>query len=173
MPIDDEQLDDLLRDISVPADLKATLLEIPDRDSEAISVPLRSKSYAAMLGTIAAIAATVLVFLYMGPTRVAKVPVPDDSVTVEMLLAQLEQNQEAMKKVAEIQEMANQETQSFDTDPIYDPNETVALALSMAWQSSLDQGASFDSVKGELESLVASYPGTRGAEQARQILQIN
>ena len=174
MPIDDKQLDDLLRDISVPSDLKAALLEIPYRNSEAKSVPLRSKSFATMLGTIAAIAATVLVFLYVAPQQVANVePVADDSETVAMLLAELEQNTKAMNEVLKIQAMANQPAESLSTEPIYDPNETVALALSMSWQSSLDQGASFDLVKGELENVVANYPNTRGAEQARQILQIN
>ena len=43
----------------------------------------------------------------------------------------------------------------------------------MSWQSSLDQGASLESVEEELEYVVATYPNTQGAMQARQILQIN
>ena len=39
MPIDDKQLDDLLRDVSVPQNLKADLLEIPDRERETVVTP--------------------------------------------------------------------------------------------------------------------------------------
>lgn len=181
MPLDDEQLDELLRDVSVPRDLKAKLLEIPNHESEATSFPprsiagpLRSKSYTAMLGTIAAIAATVLVVLYIAPSQVAEIESNvDESETVEMLLAELEQNQKSMNELLRFQEMANEQTHSLSIEPIYDPDETVALALSMSWQSSLDQGASLESVEEELEYVVATYPNTQGAMQARQILQIN
>jgi len=139
MPIDDEQLDELLRDVSVPHDLKASLLQIPDQELNVIhedSRP-RSGSRMAIAGLLAAIAATVLVFMYIPKTPIANHIDDDHSASAERLLAQMQRNVDAM---AEIQQTAELE---------------------------------FSSEQLVLEYIINTFPGTRGADEARTILRIN
>ena len=175
MPIDDEQLDDLLRDVSVPQNLKADLLEIPDRERATVVVaPVVSRVRTAMIGTILAIAATIFVFLYIAPSEVAKVdPQVDDADEIAMLLDEMQRNQDAIDEILNAQDFAISEAASIDTAPFLDPDEVLASALSMSWQSSIEQGASVESVQKELELVVTKYPNTRGAQRARELLQIN
>lgn len=174
MPIDDKQLDDLLRDVSVPQNLKADLLEIPDREHETVVTPNRSRVRTAMLGTILAIAATIFVFLYIAPSEVAKVdPLADDADEIAMLLDEMQRNQDAIDEIMNVQDLAIGETTPINTAPLLDPDEVLASALSMSWQSSIDQGASVESMKKDLELVVTKYPNTRGAQRARELLQIN
>ena len=108
MPIDDEQLDDLLRDVSVPQNLKADLLEIPDRERATVVVaPVVSRVRTAMIGTILAIAATIFVFLYIAPSEVAKVdPQADDADEIAMLLDNMQRNQDAIDEILNAQDFA-------------------------------------------------------------------
>ena len=60
MAIEDEQLDEMLRDVSVPGDLKASLFAIADEpeESKSVSQTHSPKSYFLMANVIAAIAAS-------------------------------------------------------------------------------------------------------------------
>jgi len=174
MPIDDEQLDDLLRDVSVPRDLKATLLEIPDREPEAPFVSKHTHVRSAIVGTLLAIAATILIFLYVVPSKVANVESQvDDDAMIAMLSTEMQENQDMIDEIGKALDLAVGERASVNAAPLLDPDETLALALSMSWQSSIEQGASVESVQDELESVVARYPNTQGAQRARELLTIN
>ncbi|QEG23201.1 hypothetical protein [Mariniblastus fucicola] len=174
MTLNDEQLDEMLRDVSVPDDLQAKLLQIPSEASDQPVVERASRSYSTLLGTLAVIAATVLLFVYFAPSNVAKSNSDvRDAEAVALLLADLQRNLDSMDEILKAQEIATQQNYSLSIEPVFEPDETVALAKSMSWQSALDKGASFDSVKKELESIVAFYPDTRGAQKARDLLQLN
>ncbi len=180
MPIDDEQLDDLLRDVSVPHDLKATLLQIPDRESEAVSVARRSNSGFAFLGLLAAIAAAVLLFVNLpsAPLDVdenVSVAISDEEEIEELegLLAQLEEERYSIELLAKAQELERSRLELLKEGPHLELKESLALAMSLSWESSLDRGASIESVRSELEYVASTFPGTRGAEIARNILQTN
>ena len=174
MPIDDEQLDDMLRDVSVPQDLKVKLLEIPDRDPGAVVASDSSHMRTTIVGTMLAIAALILVFLYIEPSQLAKVESQsDDADAIAMLVDDMQRNRDAIDEILNAQDFANSEATSIDTSPLLDPDEVLASALSMSWQSSIEQGASVESVQKELELVVTKYPNTRGAQRARELLQIN
>ena len=150
MPLDDQQLDDLLREIEVPSDLKAKLREIPDRSVDPGSSTMRSKSYSAMIGTIVAIAASVLLLLNFTNLPVAKVDVAqtDEELAATELaateLADIQNALDSMDKVLEAQELRRSGEGFFETTPIFDTNETLALALGLSWQSSIDLGANIE-----------------------------
>ena len=180
MPIDDEQLDELLLDVSVPHDLKATLLQIPDRESETVNVARRSNSGIAIVGLIAVIAATVLVFLNLPAVPLGV----DENVTVaisdneeiealEDLLAQLDEEFDSIKLLSKAQELERLRIELLNESPHLELKESLALAMSLSWESSLDRGANIESVRSELEYVASTFPNTKGAEIARNILQTN
>jgi hypothetical protein len=180
MPIEDEQLDDLLRDVSVPHDLKAKLLQIPDREPESLTVARRSNSGITILGLLAAIAASVLVFFNL---PAAPVDV-DENVSVaisneeeieglESLLAQLDEERRSIELLSKARELDRSRLELLNEEPHLKLEESLALAMSLSWESSLDRGASIESVRSELEYVASTFPNTKGAEIARNILQPN
>jgi len=172
MPIDDEQLDDLLRDARVPTGLKSRLLEIPDEQAELLREVRGSKSRLAIVGALAAIAATVLVILNLPSADVANVQ-DVDKETAEQLLARMEQDLKAMEKICDAQDLELARLDASVKVPAVDLKEALSLAMSVSWQSAVDQGAKIESVKSELEYVINTYPNTAGAQQAQDILQAN
>lgn len=174
MTLEDKDLDALLRNVEVPSSLKDSLLEIPDRDSlESNSAP-SSKSWSALLGTVAALAASVLIYFAIsgedlvpggGESTVAK------SNEIALLVEQMEQNRNSIDSILLLQN--SRIDRELETDPILDARESVATALSLSWQAAIDQGASFESVQDEVQYVVDQFPGTSGALRAQQLLQIN
>lgn len=175
MKLNDEQLDDLLRQVDIPGGLKASLLSIPDRDLSVEAGPT-SKSWTTLLSTVAALAASVVLYFTFAPNlgRPNDILVADagsNEVEVEMLLAELQQEMDTLDSMMQLQE-ANLDVE-LSTEPIYDIKESVATALSLSWQSAIDRGASVDSVRNELQYVVDQYPETAGAHRAQGLLQIN
>lgn len=172
MTLDDKQLDDLLRQIDVPSGLKASLLTIPDRDVE-VDVSPTSKSWTAILGTVAALAASVVLYFSLPPGFGLAPSNPDlaSADEIAILLAELEQNQATLDAIRELQN--TQPEIEPDVEPIFDAKESIAMALSLSWQSAIDRGASLDSVRDELQDVVDRYPETAGARRAQGLLQIN
>ena len=177
MTLDDEQLDDLLRQIEVPSGLKASLRTIPDRTDRNVEVDTfpTSKSWTALLGTVAALAASVVLYLALSPNLTSN---PGGvaggiggSSEIAMLLAEMEQDNESIDTLLQLQETRL----SFEpeSEPIFDSNESVATALSLSWQAAIDRGASVDSVREELQYVVNQFPNTTGAQLAQGLLQIN
>lgn len=170
--MEDEQLDELLRDVSVPNELRASLLSIPDQANVVIAPkPSRGKLWAS-LSVVASIAALVLVFLYSQPSEVTVIE-KQDTETIELLLAEMEQNLESMNLIQQIYEHQQSQRRIQRAEPLLSVDESVALALSIPWKSSLDRGASIETVRTELEYVINTFPGTLGALEAETILQIN
>lgn len=174
MPIDDEQLDELLRDVSVPDDLKTSLLQIPDQELNVVHEDSRPRARyrLAIAGLLAAIAATACIFLYLPKTPVAN-HINDHSASAELLLAQMQRNVDAMAEIQQAAELEFSSEHVVEVEPIANFKESVALAMSLSWKASLDRGASIEFVKPELEYIINTFPGTRGADEARTILRIN
>ena len=172
MPIDDEQLDELLRDVSVPRDLKASLLQIPGQDLSLSKVESRSRSRLAIVGALAAIAAMIIVFLNLPTTDVAVNNI-EDGEAIESLLAQMQENLDTMDQVCVEFQTEFPRSAVLDVEPALNMEESLSLAMSVSWQSAVDRGASVESVKSELEYVINTYPNTLGAQQARNILQPN
>jgi hypothetical protein len=175
MTLDDEQLDELLRKIEVPSGLKASLLTIPERDLEANEKPFQAKSWTAMLGTLAALAASIVLYFVITSTSPPKdnaIALADASKNeVAMLLAEMEQTNESIDAILRWREIPRNEEPS--NEPIFDAKESVATALSLSWQAAIDRGASLESVREDLQYVVDKYPETAGAQRAQVLLQIN
>jgi len=180
MPIDDRQLDELLRDVEVPGDLKANLLKIPDEDSKPERQTVsksKTKSRFAIVGVIAAIAASVLVIVNLPSGNVAINEGTIDPIvanqTAERLLAEMKQDLEAIEEICFTQDVELAMRDALRVEPTVDFKESLSLAMSVPLQSALDQGLAIESIKPELEYVIASFPNTSGARQAQAILQNN
>ena len=172
MTLEDEKLDELLRDVDVPRDLKASLLKIPGREVEVVAAKPESKSWATLIGTIAAIAASVVLYFSIQPEPAPfGVSLATNESEIAMLIAEMEQNNQSINSILEMQDSGF--SREISTDPIFDSKESIASALSLSWQVAVDQGASLDSVRSELQYVVDVYPDTAGAQRARGLLQIN
>lgn len=178
MPLNDQQLDELLREIEVPSDMKAKLLEIPVESPKSMRAKRRNP-VVAILCAVAAIAATVLVIanLPLVPPAIDQHTSTKDAANeteaVGELLAQMKHDLEAMEEICFEQEIDLARSEALRLEPVVDLQESLALAMSVSWQSALDQGATIESVKPDLEYVIASYPNTAGARQAHNMLQTN
>jgi len=171
MTLDDEQLDYLLRNVEVPGDLKASLLEIPDRDVVTVEALPPSKSWSVLLGTVTALAASVVLCFSIAPMVPKDGGLIADSDEIAILLAEMQQNNESIDSILQLQQSNSR--LELSTDPIFDSQETIASVLSLSWQASIDQGASLNSVRDELQDVVDRYPDTNGAIRAQRLLQLN
>jgi hypothetical protein len=168
----DEKLDELLREVRVPTGLKASLMSIPDHSDVYVSTRTTLSKRGAFLGIAASVAAMVLVFLYSQPSDVAVIE-KSDPETIGLLLAEMERNLESMELLQQIHELEHQQKRIERAEPLLSVDESVALAMTVPWKSSLDHGGSVENVRNELEYVINTYPGTRGAREAEAILQIN
>lgn len=172
MPLDDRQLDDLLRDVSVPDDLKAKLQSIPDEQAESVHNVRGTTSRFTIVGVLAAIAATVLVIVNLSAVDVANNQNSNDE-TAEQLLGQMKQDLEAIEEICIDQNFEFARKDALRKEPANDLKEALSLAMSVSWQAAVDQGAKIESVKSELEYVINTFPNTAGARQAQNILQTN
>lgn len=189
MPIDDEQLDALLRDVRVPRGLQQSLQRIPSQTPEVagntevagnVEVAGNAKPrnpLAAWAGACTAIAAAVSVLIYFAPVPVA---IRDNlnlgntnRKSVEALLAQMEHNLDEINQIQIAQDLDSKRDARWKTAPAVDLRESVAMAMSLSWESSLDFGTSTESIEAELEYVIDKFPETRGAQRARRLLQSN
>jgi len=79
----------------------------------------------------------------------------------------------AMEKICDAQDLELARLDASVKVPAVDLKEALSLAMSVSWQSAVDQGAKIESVKSELEYVINTYPNTAGAQQAQDILQAN
>jgi len=182
---EDSELDGLLRNVSVPPSLKASLLSIPDHDS-GNPVVERSTVVGAtkvLVGMFATLAATVLLYVCFAPTPVvdlaSSVASADsgasaDSVTpaedVSELLKEMRENLDSLNQLKNYR-IGRHFRRDIETSPILG-RDTIPMALAMSWQTALDRGASVNSIEDELQFVVDRYPETNGAEQARRLLLV-
>ncbi len=189
MTIEDEKLDELLRDVGVPCDLKASLLQIPGRDCETQLEVRRPISRSRFLAWVAGIAAMLLLFCAL---MIAKrgdqgglatksndeesevIQKEDmDFTSMDLVLAKMERNLEDIARIQQLQNVGIPISDTYPRNGRVELRESIALAMSLSWKSSLDQGASIASVRPELEYVVNTFPNTRGAAEAQSILQHN
>lgn len=175
LPIEDQELDSLLKRVDVPTSLKDSLLAIPQLEEEpnAVKAEPVSRSLTTMIGTLAALAASVLI--YFSLTNMTVVENANDiaaSEEVSELLSKMRENLASMDRIEESAKSSLPLHEHQSTTPIlYD--DAVATALSLSWESALEQGASLGSVRSELQFVVDHYPNTSGADLAKRLLVVN
>ena len=215
MPIDpkqfdDEQLDALLRDVSVPSDLKDSLRQIPpkhgiagvttDQKVERKTHKSQNGRPATWMMVLAASLAAVAAFAgwqwYAGQNgndagmvaKIGQADSNDDAETIpnivdddaeSKLLAELDQEIATLTTMLdqiEIQKMkqllSQTETSRYETELANQDVQSLIIALSD--QISLPLGGNSDSVESDMAQVIDKFPGSMGAEIAREYLsQIN
>lgn len=192
--ITDQQLDDMLRDVRVPGDLKERLLQIPhavQQDQSLVQLTDVATSdqkqtrwlpyvLAATLLILAGIAATQWPANNQNtPDVTAKQDSnPDNSPNDESPTNELTEYQAKLAAYeAEIQrlelEQANTEqllAQSAARSYL-DPNDISSMIMALAPEYSQELGGTKMDIKTEMALVLDEFPQTRGAELAEQMLE--
>ena len=175
MTIEDEQLDELLRAVKSPDGMSKRLSQIPNIESSPDHRILRNRKWlSATIGVAMTIAALVLLFLYVQPSEIAEHSTSDDQSDreIERLLSEVRDELNTIALLRKVRELENTTRSNPKPRPVLNLEESVAMAMSISWKSSLDHGGSIDNVRPELEYVINSFPGTRGARDAIEILQV-
>lgn len=189
----DEQLDAMLRDVQVPADLKSRLKQIPElaSPSEEVAAPLQQTSPAptslpqtstktpwlsyVLAASLIGIAGFVAAHLLLKGTN----------TTVDPIAAQFDpqfetQEQELQMLEAEIQELeiARLESELLQLESLesnrLSETEVESMILALAPEFTIPLGGNEADVRSEMARVIKEYPNTRGAVMAEKILsQIN
>lgn len=191
----DEQLDAMLRDVQIPADLKSRLKQIPDSlpstEQQTIRSPARTSSKAPWLSYLLAAsllaAATFATTRFLSknnrpaaPESVATTAIPgpeNDLMIADSNSESNAQDQQLQKLQAEIQELeiARLESellrlQSLDNARL-SQHEVESVIMALAPEHSINLGGKESYVRSELARVQTQYPNTRGAALAGKILQ--
>lgn len=194
---DDEQLDALLRNVSVPADMKDSLRQIPQLTDEPQDTtdnknePKRNSSsnghsvtwMMVLAASLAALAAFAGWQMYSGqnasdePAMAVEIDRSTTNTEGEDSLELAELDQEistltAMLAQIEIQKM---EQQLSNTETRYEAElanrEVQSIIIAVADQTSLPLGGDSESVKSDMAQVIKTFPGSMGAEIARKYLE--
>ena len=196
----DEQLDAMLRDVQIPADLKSRLKQIPDSlpstEQQTIRSPARTSSkapwFSYLLAASLLAAATFATTRFLSknnrpaaPESVATTAIPgpeNDLISKDLMIADSNsesnaQDQQLQKLQAEIQELeiARLESellrlQSLDNARL-SQHEVESVIMALAPEHSINLGGKESYVRSELARVQTQYPNTRGAALAGKILQ--
>ena len=194
---DDEQIDALLRNVSVPADLKVSLRQIPrltDESQDTIdnkNEPKRNSSpnvytvtwMMVLAASLAALTAFAGWQIYSGqnandePAMVVEINRSTTNTEGEDSLELAELDQEistltAMLAQIEIQKM---EQQLSNTETRYEAelanHEIQSIIVALADQTSLPLGGDSESVKSDMAQVIKTFPGSMRRENRSQLFR--
>lgn len=193
MKFDDEQLDEILRDVDVPESLRRQLLEIPEVHETKLK---DSRDTSKGLGWIPmlAIAASLLLLMSLAisslddangdrdPISIVKsndvkrgADEFDVSSDVDFELDLLKTKLQSIDLVLmqmKTKRMQRKLAQLKRTQlPVLSSSEKQSIVLSMSCQSAIELGASLETVRDELEQVKLQYPNSQGASIAKRLLQ--
>ena len=204
--LDDEQLDALLRDVSIPSDLKDSLRQVPQmpvapKDTIDKKHELKTNSSTngqsflwmmVLAASLAAVAAFVAWQWYFSPSvnnganlagtghsnsihdDTAAVPTAD-MVNEISTLEELDLQIAALNSMLDQIEMEQLEQRVLVAKTEYESElsdrEAQSIIIALSSQISLPLGGKEDSVKSEMAQVMKKFPGSVGAELARDYLQ--
>ena len=194
---DDEQLDALLRDVSVPSDLKDSLRQISqmtDESQDAIENKNEPKKNSSPNGSsvtwmlvLAASLAAVAAFAgwqwYSGqnandaPGMVVEMDRSNSNNDEQPIkLAELDQEISAVTAMLAQIEIQKMEQRLFHSETRYESElanrEVQSIIVAIADQISLPLGGDSESVKSDMAQVIKTFPGSKGAEIAREYLDL-
>ncbi len=178
---DDEKLDAMLRDVSVPSGLMDRLREIPNEP--VVGIPDSNwKIGRRVIGLALAAGLAGIVIWIAWPPAPSQLPVAmtPDSVTAEDELKKLELDRmnelaleiEMLSKRLELRELESKLRDLERTAPIpsLSIEDTESLVLCLADQSAIAWGAEPESVRADMQKIIEMYPHTAGARTANEFL---
>lgn len=191
MKFDDEQLDELLRDIDVPDSLAQSLREIPElHKTDVVSSHELSKG----LGWIPmlAIAASLLLLMSLAISSFDDATGDHGAIASNKSVEKNGGNVDASNDIDFEMELLKSKLQSIDLVlmrrktkrmqqklaelkrsqlPILSSSEQQSIVLSMSCQAAIEMGADLETVRDELEEVKLQYPDSQGAAIANRLLQ--
>lgn len=186
--ITDEQLDALLRDVTMPGDLKQRLLAVTDVEPAALrreksrSKGLPWKRVLAAAASLAGIALFSLWAFSGGSQRanpkVATNKTPPKSVEttaeVDQLLAEFKQLSDELDSLQTESKLNRIDQLLAEASPrqrsLLPDEELISTVLAIAEQTPVILGASPESTIKDMEKIVEKWPGTRGAVIAQEFI---
>jgi|GEM_PF-4415580 len=180
MKPDDKQFDALLRDVSVPGELKQRLRQIPGEQplvtrSPVVSLPPKWIAGLALAAGLAGVAVWLNwpVDNSPGPGLAAvegapEVATVDPQIAIDQLNLEIElltariRLRESEKRLAELQ----------SANPMLElsTNDQLSLALALSDQAAMEWGANPETVRADMQKTIGRYPDSAGAKIASQFL---
>ena len=181
MTFDDQQLDDLLKDVAVTSSLHKSLREIPDSRIEANPAQPRKGRAKFLLALAAVLFVSALIgYLWVNdekPNTIAQsgratidvVDLERSMNSNESKLQELDLLIEKQKARALERKVANKRMRSRIRG--LKVNEKHAFTLSNACEVALDLGVPLEEMRGDLDLILKEFPNTQGAQLAKALIQ--
>ena len=191
MTLEDRELENLLKEVVIPASLKDTLREIPNRASD-VKID-DQKTWRTVVRWSLALAAALLVAIslpfwmgekWMGGEKqgqshqgrmAAKSHLPT-KFDPDLLIKSLDESEaklrqaDAMIRQLQLKQTQNRIMAAHVSSKYVSANERQSFALGSACELAVELGASVDDVRSDLNLLIEKYPNTKGAEMAKTLI---
>ena len=180
-PMDDHELERMLREVPIPAKLKENLRRIPDQGSSQSVVKTNHSGRGSAIAWMASLATAAALVFMLTRTWVRKAdensPKPIETAKHENVQQQIadclrrmeEINAEMDVAIAESQ-LASQRSSISGIDARLGPPELHSLILAESSRAALQFGLSTEVVKSDLQSIQKRFPNTHGAVIAQNLL---
>ena len=176
--ITDQQLDDMLRNVQVPADLKDRLLKIPhtaQQNHSAVNLPDAAPSELPRNRWLSyVLAATLLIIAGVVATQW----LPNNPNTPEVIAKQKNNNEPSQDLAAREAENLTIEQSRIEQLLVHgsarsylDPEDVTSMIMALAPEYTVELGGSQTDLESELALVREKFPQSRGADLAQQILQ--
>ena len=174
--ITDQQLDDMLRDVQVPADLKDRLLKIPhtaQQDPSLVNLPDAAPAELPRTRWLPyVLVATLLVIAGVVATQWQ----PNNSKTPDVIAKQDENNNPQTReaqahRLAIEQSRIEQQLAHGSARSYLDPEDVTSMIMALAPEYTVELGGSKTDLESEMALVREKFPQSRGADLAQQILQ--
>ena len=196
MNIDDEQLDEMLRDVKVPEALRQQLREIPSSHKVELKDSYKTSTGFGWVPMLAIVASLLLLMSLAiswfgdagnGPGNGDSIAIAANSEVnsrensvdvlsdVDFELQLLKTNLQSIdlaltrQKTKRMRRRLAQLKKSRLT--VLGSTEQQSIALSMSCQAAIELGASLDTVRDELEEIQIQYPDSQGSSIAKRLLE--
>ena len=173
--ITDQQLDDMLRDVQVPADLKDRLLKIPhaaQQDHSVVNLPDVAPSELPRTRWLPyVLVATLLIIAGVVATQW----LPNNSNTPDVIAKQDDNNDpqthEALPHQLAVEQSINEQLMHGSARSYLDPEDVTSMIMALAPEYTVELGGSKTDLESEMALVQEKFPQSRGADLAQQILQ--
>ena len=177
--ITDQQLDDMLRNVQIPADLKDRLLKIPRAAQQDHSLVNLSDAAPSELPRTRwqpyVLAATLLIIAGVVATQW----LPNNNPNTPDVIAKQNDNNEPFQDLA-AREAENLTIEQSRIEQLLvhgsarsylDPEDVTSMIMALAPEYTVELGGSKTDLKSEMALVQEKFPQSRGADLAQQILQ--
>ena len=180
--ITDHELDDMLRQVQVPADLQDRLLKIPNavqQDQPFVELPDAAPSELprtrwlpyVLVATLLIIASVVATQWLPNndsntPNTIAKQNDNNGPSTLDLADHETEVQRLAIERSRIVQQLAHSSARSH-----LNPEDIASMIMALAPEYTVELGGSKTDLKSEMALVREKFPQSRGADLAQQILQ--